>query len=102
MVQASGAPAPAVFSGHGGSVPKRGNMSLFERLNEEKGLQLPVFGTPVLSAPRLHSSTFFVTFISENGGSMYPCVLCYLTSVYLHSIAASWYLVGLLLAHISF
>ena len=26
------------------------NMSLFQRLNAEKGLQLPVFGTPVLGA----------------------------------------------------
>ena len=49
MAQAPG--APSVFTGHGSAGLKHKNMSLFERLNAEKGLQLPVFGTPVLSEP---------------------------------------------------
>lgn len=39
--------APSVFTAQRGSAPKRESMSLFERLNAEKGLQLPFFGTPV-------------------------------------------------------
>ncbi len=30
------------------TAPRDTSMSLFQRLNAEKGLQLPVFGTPVL------------------------------------------------------
>jgi len=30
------------------TAPRDASMSLFQRLNAEKGLQLPVFGTPVL------------------------------------------------------
>lgn len=69
MAQADGAPAQAVFTVHSGSAPKRENMSLFERLNAEKGLQLPVFGTPVLSAPRLH----LLPFVSFLSGGWWRC-----------------------------
>lgn len=63
MAQADGVSAPAIFTGHSGSASKHDNMSLFERLNAEKGLQLPVFGTPVMSAPR-HQNDFVLALVS--------------------------------------
>ena len=43
---------PAVGSA---TAPRDANMSLFQRLNAETGLQLPVFGTPVLGALLVNS-----------------------------------------------
>ena len=72
MGQGSEVAAPAVFTGRGESVPKHENMSLFERLNAEKGLQLPVFGTPVLSACLAMIYTSFT--YSVLGTMMLNCV----------------------------
>lgn len=77
MAQAPVPSAPSVFTGQSDATcSKRESMSLFERLNAEKGLQLPVFGTPVLSSTPTSMGDFAMPIGREGGALSAACPSC--------------------------